>query len=527
MNTFSSFRKHALLHSNETAVKSKNRDISFYDLLILIQWIETELKSEKIKQGDRISIHMGNSIELIAAYYACLKVGAIFVPLSLKLSPKEVKNLIQHSSSRAYIGDITRFNEAKKEIESCKSLEKKWIIDIDKKNETNLIHTKENMSLLSYEDPAENITTDTLASIFYTSGTTGTPKGIVYSQKTLIEAINLTKKTINPKPSKAGEACPVILSLVDLISPWSILITLAALHKGYSVLLLSESDINNIIETLKETKPAWIAGTPSNFQSIINIVDQKNTSLDLSETVCVAGGDSCATELSKKFFEYFGSRLQSSYGQTELGGPVVYHHDLCAIDNPSIGWPLPGVEIKINDTQSDNGELFIRSPARTIGIWNGNDIDRFPNDRWLATGDIVRKSNDGSFFFLGREKDQIKIEGYPVYPIEIEQTLIQHDGIADAVVFSIPDSFAGERIIALIQMKKDCSPDAENIIAYLSDHLSHYKHPSEYIFIRKTPIAVTGKISRRRLSNEYNSLKNQAEIYFNVRDNSYSVTHHK
>lgn len=520
MDTFSSFREHALLHPNETAVKSKGRDISLYDLLILIQWIATELKSKNIKQGDRVSIHMGNSIELIAAYYACLKVGAIFVPLSLRLSPKEVKSLIQHSSSCAYIGDITRFNEAKQEIESCKSLEKKWIININEikeMNEEKPIHAKGKMNHLSYEDSAENITTDALASIFYTSGTTGTPKGIVYSRKTLIEAIKLTEKTINPKPSKPGEAPPVILSLVDLISPWSILITLAALQKGYSVVLFSESEIKNIIEALKEAKPAWIAGTPSNFQSIINIVDKNNTSLDLSETVCVAGGDSCTTELIQKFFECFGCRLQSSYGQTELGGPMVYHHDLCAIDNPSIGWPLPDVEIKIDDTQSDNGELYIRSPAKTIGIWNGNGIDLFPNDRWLATGDIVRKSNDGSLLFLGREKDQIKIEGYPVYPIEIERTLIQYDDISDAVVFSIPDSFAGERIIALIQMKKDRSPDAEKITSFLYDHLSYYKHPSEYIFIEKTPTVTTGKISRRRLSSEYDSLKSQAKILFNVR----------
>ncbi|MCV9879633.1 class I adenylate-forming enzyme family protein [Brenneria izbisi] len=519
MDTFSLFRKHALLNSKKIAVKSKNCDISFGDLLILIQRIAAGLQNANIKKGDRISIHMGNSVELIATYYACLKIGAIFVPLNIKLSAKEVKYLIQDSASRAYIGDITRFHKAQQEIESCKTLEKKWLIDLKKEDETNLTHAWEAMVLQPYKDSTENISTDALASIFYTSGTTGHPKGIVYSQKTLIDAINLTIATINPIPSKSGGKSPVILSLVDLISPWSILITLAAFHKGYSVLLLSESDIDNITETLKETKPAWIAGTPSNFQAIINSVEKKNISLDLSETICVAGGDSCATELSHKFFERFGSRLQSSYGQTELGGPVVYHHDLCAIDEPSIGWPLPGVEVEINNIQSDNGELFIRSPAKTIGIWNGNDIDRFPTDRWLATGDIVRQGNDGSLFFLGREKDQIKIEGYPVYPLEIEHVLIQHDDIADSVVFSIPDAFAGERIIALIKLKKNCSPNIENIKSYLSDNLSHYKHPSEYIFIKKIPTAATGKISRRKISDEYQSIKNQEGISIDVNDN--------
>ncbi|KFX05884.1 ligase [Pectobacterium betavasculorum] len=509
MNTFSSFRKHALLHSKEIAVKSMNHNISFFNLLFLIQRIAAGFKNAKIIKGDRISIHMGNCFELIATYYACLKTGVIFVPLNLKLSTKEVKNLIQHSSSCAYIGDKKRFYETKKEIESCTTLEKKWVIGLKSEDKENNTYDWEDIISQSYDDSEDNTYTDDIASIFYTSGTTGHPKGIVYSQKTLIDAINLTKTTINPKPSKADGDNPAILSLVDLISPWSILITLAALHKGYSVLLFSEIDIENITEKLNETKPVWIAGTPSNFHKILKKAERNNNSLDLSETVCVAGGDSCATEVSQKFFELFGSRLQSSYGQTELGGPVIYHHDLYAINEPSIGWPLPDVEIKIKETQSSGGELLIRSPAKTIGIWNGHDIERFPSDRWLATGDLVRLGNNKNLIFLGREKEQIKIEGYPVYPIEIEHILIQHNDIAASIVFSIPDNLAGERIIALIQQKKDHSINAEKIASYLSDNLAHYKNPSEYIFIKEIPINATGKISRRKLSDEYHSLKSQ------------------
>ncbi|GLW36145.1 ligase [Pectobacterium actinidiae] len=517
MDIFSSFRKHALLHSKETALKSIDNNISFYDLLLLIQGIAAGLKNANIKKGDRVSIHMGNCFELVATYYACLKIGAIFVPLSLKLSTKEVKNLIQHSSSCAYIGDKKRFYEAKKEIESCTILEKKWVVGLKSEDKKNNTSDWEDIISQPFDDAEDNTYTNEIASIFYTSGTTGHPKGIVYSQKTLIDAINLTKATINPKPTKSDVDKLAILSLVDLISPWSILITFSALHKGYPVLLLSEVDIENITETLKETKPAWIAGTPSNFNKIIKKEENKKNSLDLSETVCVAGGDSCATELSQKFFECFGSHLQSSYGQTELGGPVIYHHDIYATNEPSIGWPLPGVEIQIKNTQSSNGELFIRSPAKTIGIWNGHDIELFPSDRWIATGDLVRQENNSNLIFLGREKDQIKIEGYPVYPIEIEHALVQHEDIAASVVFSVPDNFAGERIIALITPKKDHSLNAEKIASYLSDNLAHYKHPSEYIFIKEIPVNTTGKISRRKLSNEYHSLKNQAEMVFDVK----------
>lgn len=124
----------------------------------------------------------------------------------------------------------------------------------------------------------------------------------------------------------------MIISLVNLISPWSILITLAAIQKGYTVLLLPESNINELVELLKKKNIAWIAGPPSNYQVVINTAEKQHSPLNLSDTVCVVGGDVCGTELSQHFLACFDSRLQSSYGQTELGGPVMYHHDLCALN---------------------------------------------------------------------------------------------------------------------------------------------------------------------------------------------------
>lgn len=510
MNVFPLFKKIATSRSTKTAVILQDRHVSFHELLMLIERIAASLQREEIKAGDRVSIHMGNKIELIAIYYACLKTGAVFVPINLKISANEVKTLIQHSSCRLYIGDATRYDKVKKEIDECSTIEKQWIIGLNHHDETHRTHSWEKIILHSEPRHTEERLPDEVASIFYTSGTTGQPRGIVYSQNTLVNSLRLTQSTINPLASTLNNEDLAIVSLVDLISPWSILITLAAIQKGFSVLLLPEADINHFVETLKKRIPAWIAGTPSNFQAILDTVEKQDISLDLSKTVCVAGGDACRSELSQHFFSRFGSRLQSSYGQTELGGPVMYHPDLCAIREPALGWPLPSVKFKINDMQSDKGELSILTPAKTLGIWNGRNIDRFPSQRWIATGDMVRQSPGGDLFFLGRQKEQIKIEGYPVYPLEIERALMQHSDIAAAVVFSIPDTFSGERIIALVQTTTEHIPDVSDISTYLSDHIASYKQPCEYIFVEDIAIASIGKISRRNLSKRYESLTNQA-----------------
>ncbi|AXW87084.1 ligase [Lonsdalea britannica] len=517
MDVFTSFRKLATLHPTETVVIQNNKNIIFTELLDLSEKVAAGLKQDGIKKGDRISIHVGNKIELLATYYACLKIGAIFVPINLKISANEAKKLIQHSSSRLYIGDAIRFHEMDKEIESCPTIEKKWIIDLSHSDENHHTRSWDNVISNVVPDDADDRHTDEIASLFYTSGTTGQPKGIVYSQQTLVDALNLTQATINPTLKKTNNKKNVIVSLVDLASPWSILITLAAIQKGYTVLLLPESNINELVELLKKKNIAWIAGTPSNFQAVINVAEKQNAPLNLSDTVCVVGGDVCGTELSQRFLSCFGSRLQSSYGQTELGGPVMYHHDLCAFNEPSIGWALPSVKFRIESTSSEGkGELFILTPAKAVGIWNGHDIDWFPSERWLATGDIVQQAPDGHLIFIGRRKEQIKIEGYPVYPVEIEQTLIQHQDIFAAVAFSVPDTFSGERIIALVQTASDNTPSAENLSEFLSHHIANYKQPSEYLFVQDIALATMGKISRRKLSNQYEQLKNQAIKYITV-----------
>ncbi|OSN07342.1 ligase [Lonsdalea iberica] len=510
MAVFATFKKLAVSHSTETVVISHNQNITFSALLALSEKIAANLEKDGIKKGDRVAVHMGNRLELLAIYYACLKIGVVFVPLNLKLSANEIKILVQQSGARLYIGDAARFYEMGQGIESCFSIETIWVINLNPRDETDHIRSWDYaISDAKLRDSDERLPDD-IASIFYTSGTSGQPKGIVYSQQTLVDALNLTQATINPTDKNLDSKKSVIVSLVDLTSPWSILITLAAIQKGCVVLLLPESNSIQFFDILKKKKLAWIAGTPSNFQAILNASEKQNTPFDLSDTVCVVGGDVCGTELSQHFLLHCGSRLQSSYGQTELGGPVMFHHDLCALNEPSIGWPLPSVKFKVESTQSDKGELFILTPAKALGIWNGTGIDRFPPERWIATGDIVRQDTDGNFIFIGRKKEQIKIEGYPVYPIEIEQALIQHPDISAAVAFSIPDTFSGERIVALVQTTSDSIPGAKCLSAFLSQYIANYKQPSEYIVVQDIAVATIGKISRRKLSTQYEQLKDQA-----------------
>ncbi|MEE3650600.1 MULTISPECIES: class I adenylate-forming enzyme family protein [unclassified Brenneria] len=502
MTVFSDFKKYSLTHSNATAIIFNNRNISYSDVLILSEKIAAGLRRAGLFPGDRISVHISNRPELISVYYACLSIGAILVPLSLRLSGSEAKQLITHSASRFYIGDTEQYHAWRQAVDSCETLEKRWILDLPSTEETARTRSWDTLTRHAAFSPTDRAPQE-IASIFYTSGTTDQPRGIVYTQQTLINSLNQVDATMNPKVNQhSGNRLP-IASMVDFISPWSILTSLTALRRGLPVFMAAAHDTQAILHQLQNDKLAWVIGTPANFQAIMDATVQQNIALDLSNTVCVVGGDACPHDLSQNFLAYFGARMQSSYGQTELGGPVIYHPDLCSLDEPAIGWPLPGVEIKIDGGPGHRGQLLLRSPARTLGIWNGSEVDPFPPEQWIATGDTVRQEADGNLLFCGRQKDQIKIEGYPVSPLEVEKALVQHIDIMAAIVFGIPDAVAGERIIAMIQPVPGRRPDPQALRSHLSDHIANYKHPAEFIFVEKLPVMTTGKISRRRIAAEF------------------------
>ncbi|MCL2893047.1 class I adenylate-forming enzyme family protein [Brenneria tiliae] len=501
MSIFSDFKQIALRRPDAPAVVMPDGGVAYSTLLNLAEQIAGGLLRAGLRAGDRVAIHIGNRPELISVYYACLSIGAVFVPISLRLSGGEVKYLIAHSAARFYLGDRELYGSCSEIIEHSDTIEQAWVFDLASPTK----RTRPWTDLLTNTTfPPSETDVKQMVSIFYTSGTTGQPKGIVYSQATLNSSLDLVDATIAATIVQDSEHPNALYSMVDLISPWTILMTFACLRNGRPLALTETQAPDVALQFIRRKSIGWIFGTPSTFNSMLTLAKGSAVApVDLSETHCISGGDACPTDLSQEFFHYFRAHLQGSYGQTEAGGPMIYQPDLNLVDEPSIGWPLPGVGIRIDRQSGESGELLLRSPAKTVGIWNGKTVAPFDEERWIATGDVVQRRSDGCLLFLGRKKDLMKVEGYPVSPLEVEQELLKHPDIADVVVFGIPDPTTGERPIAMIQTKSGRQIDEQALLAHLSGHIAHYKHPREFIFTKKLPILPSGKLGRQQLAASY------------------------
>lgn len=189
---------------------------------------------------------------------------------------------------------------------------------------------------------------------------------------------------------------------------------------------------------------------------------------------------------------------------TETAAPVIQQPKVDAVDVPSIGWPLPGVEVRIDAGPGKAGELLVRTPSRPVGSWNGTGVDRFDREEWLATGDIVQeRSSDSCLLFVGRQKDLIVVEGYPISPLEIEQAITAHPDVAAALVFGVPDAVRGERVIALVEPAPGRRLHLTEVLRELSGRIGKYKMPSEINAVEKLPVLPSGKLGRQRLAADY------------------------
>jgi acyl-CoA synthetase (AMP-forming)/AMP-acid ligase II len=498
MPIFTDFQHLARRSPGAPALVSLDGAVSYGSVLAQAGQVAGGLLAAGLRAGDRVAVHLLNRPELVSAYYACLSLGAVLVPVSPKLARDEVAMVLSHGAARFYLGQADVFAPCAGPVGRCDSVEAAWVLD-SPGTET----TRPGAELLA-EPPAgataagtREVSPGDLAAIFYTSGTTGRPTGLVMSHATLEAGVDLTAA------QGAGDGGATYY-MINFANPWGTLVLLASLRRGQPLALSDSNEPAVVLQMLRAHRFGWIGAAPSQYRALVAEAGRSGQPApELRGTKCVAGGDSCPIDLARDFDAMFAAPLQGVYGLTETGAPVIQQPRIDALDEPSIGWPLPGVGVRIDAAPGDAGELLLTTPSRPVGTWNGTGVDLFDLEQPIRTGDIVRQRPDGCLLFVGREKDQIMVDGYPVSPLDIEQALAQHAAVAAAVVFGVPDPVTGERAIALVEPVPGQQPTPDDLFRHLSDRIGTYKHPGEIHLVGTVPVMASGKLSRQRLAADY------------------------
>ncbi len=444
-----------------------------------------------IRYADNVALCSRNCQEYIYAYMALNSLGAVAVPINFQLSPREISYIIKDAGIQFFIThkklDFTI--GGKDSIGSA--LQQILLADIDAQP--------------GQQPPAPALPADfseeNTGAIIYTSGTTGTPKGAVLSHKNLTRDAVMFQKFLQVKPT---DNILCVLPMYHCFS-WTCAV-INPLYAGACITILAAFSPKECLDTIRERQISILYAVPS----ICSLIAKLGRKEDLqSLRITVLGGASLPLQIARDFKEKFGIAICEGYGLSEAA-PV------CAVNPPgreklgSIGLPLPGIQAKIIDSDSNPlppgqpGELCLAGDNVMKGYWNlPEDTAATLKDGWLHTGDIAMQDDEGYLFIVDRIKDMIISMGENIYPREIEELLYAYNGIAEAAVVGVPDKLRGQSGICFFVAEPGAEVIIRDLKKYLQANLALYKLPREYKQLSELPKTGTGKISKRELAEAY------------------------
>lgn len=515
MNIWMTLERALKLYPEKTAVIDGDIKYTYRQTAERVKGLARFLLKRGVQNEDRISILEVNSHIFLEAYYAAAGIGAILNPINYRLAPREIAYILKDACSRWLIAG-TRFAPLiKGALKECVPLE--GIIWI---GET----PQEPMAIDSYcyEDAmcaqpgsfeAVDVDENQVAHLYYTSGTTGQPKGVTLTHKNVCHHALGTIAEIKLVDTDIwGHIAPMF----HLADAWA---TFAMTWVGGRHVMVGQFDAENVMSLIDKEEITLTNLIPTMINEMIKhprVKDHQFSSL----RVLLSGGAPIAPKLVRDIIGTFGCDYIQTYGMTEtspyLTFSVLKEHlkELPPEEQlkykSKTGRPFIGVDLKVvNDRgipiaadEQQVGEIWVRGDTITPGYWNlPEETEKVFSDGWLKTGDLATLDSEGYVNIVDRKKDMIVTGGENVYSTEVENVLYMHPKILEAAVFGVSDEKWGEAVNAAVVLKKNETATEENIIRFCKKHLASYKAPKRIFFLDELPKTGSGKISKKELRN--------------------------
>lgn len=347
---------------------------------------------------------------------------------------------------------------------------------------------------------------DDPAVILYTSGTTGSPKGVMLSHRNFHAQYDGVVTQVFPM--KPEDRVTGVLPLYHVYALSNGLIS--AMHFGAALCLVPQYSPSILLDTIVSTQATILLAIPAMYMNLLSLARVRKTEIPDSLALCVSGGAPLPLAVISEFEKRFHTRIVEGYGLTETTSSVCLNRSGTDYKHGSIGPAAPGVSMKIVDEESrdlpdgEAGEIVIQAEVVTRGYWNNPEATQAViKNGWLHTGDIGYRDADGYFFITDRKKDLIIRGGYNISPREIEEVLIAHDAVQDAAVIGVRDKRDEEAVKAFVVTKQGHAVSEKKLIEYCSANLAPYKLPKTIEFRETLPRSAAGKILKKELREDY------------------------
>jgi len=427
------------------------------------------LAAREFKSGDRLCVHLPNCVEFIELFLACVKLGAIFVPINILYRDREIEHIVRDAEPKAVIGsgDLPELVDAARSADGQER-----------------VHVA--------------LDGDAPAAVVYTSGTTGTSKGAVLTHNNFAaNALNLVTCWQITNTDRLLLPLPLfhVHGLGNGLHSWLI--------SGCRLQLLERFEHQKAAATLAEFRPTVFFGVPTIYVRLLETPPAVAREVGAGMRLFVSGSAPLAAQVLEDFRALFGHTILERYGMSET---------LMNLSNPylgerragTVGFPLPGVSVRVVNADGvevadgDTGEIHLRGPNVFAGYWKRPDATRAAfADGWFRTGDLAVRSPDGYYTLVGRRSDVIISGGFNIYPREIEEFLTEQPEIAEAAVVALPDRVRGEVPVAYVVMRTPV--DSGELETRCRAALASFKTPRAFIAVEKLPRNAMGKIQKHLL----------------------------
>jgi acyl-CoA synthetase (AMP-forming)/AMP-acid ligase II len=449
------------------------------------------LLARGVQPGDRVALHMANLPQLVIAYYACFRIGAIAAPLNIRFKTVELRPLLARLQPALYLGQAQLYPQVAPIEPEILAPNARFVVgEVDDERAQSWERLLEWGACRSTLPDPE---LDAPALLLTTSGTTGLPKFVTHTPATLSACTEVY-------PHSGINAEQVVLNALPMVHGAGLFVLFCSVELGAPVVLLERFDPEAVLDAIAPHHCSWMLGMPFMFAEMM-ARQRAHRRAVATLRFCVSAGDVCPVELQEAFPAVFGIPLHSLWGTSEAWA---FLHGLQV--GPVTRIP-PGMQVRLVDDdgapvpRGEVGELLVRGPRVTPGYWKGPDkIDDPKSDGWFPTGDLMRQDEDDNLWFVARKKDLIIRGGSNISPVEVERVLMAHAAVRDVAVVGVPDEVLGQRVAALVQLANGAGPDAfRAILAHAKAQLADYKVPERLKIVSEIPRNLVGKIERKSL----------------------------